>query len=196
MGLIRSDAQTQRREVRRETMLTATRNEQVDNYGPTDSPQLTGKISTECYYVGAVDQRISRRDRVKPVGMARGKRGNLQRYEGASTIYGPLSLPAYVSQFKKLAAALIQNTPLPPGPKPSNFGEKVPSFLPGVLFDNPHFGTQFGDVLVQPQEIYTDVSFAVVSFLSLFHYFTYMSQTDQMCQFSIMLKQALPENFT
>ncbi|THD21070.1 Neutral ceramidase C [Fasciola hepatica] len=32
----------------------------------------------------------------------------LQRYEGASTIYGPLTLPAYVNQFRKLADALVQ----------------------------------------------------------------------------------------
>ncbi|KAA0195384.1 Neutral ceramidase [Fasciolopsis buskii] len=31
----------------------------------------------------------------------------LQRYEGASTIYGPLTLPAYVNQFRKLAEALV-----------------------------------------------------------------------------------------
>ncbi|VDP67232.1 unnamed protein product [Echinostoma caproni] len=78
MGLIRPDAQTQRREVPRETMLTATRNERIDNYSPKDNPQLTRKIPTECHNVGAVDQRISRRDRVKPVGMARGRRGNVR----------------------------------------------------------------------------------------------------------------------
>ncbi|VDP84247.1 unnamed protein product [Echinostoma caproni] len=78
MGLIRPDAQTQRREVLRETMLTTTRNEQIDNYSPADNPHLTGKISTECHNVGVVDQRISRRDRVKSVGMACERRGNVR----------------------------------------------------------------------------------------------------------------------
>lgn len=32
----------------------------------------------------------------------------LQRYEGASTIYGPLTLPAYVNQFSFLAEALVK----------------------------------------------------------------------------------------
>ncbi|VDP85521.1 unnamed protein product [Echinostoma caproni] len=73
---IRPDTQTQRREVPCKTMLTATRNERIDNYSPTDNPQLTGKIPTEYHNVGVVDQRISRRDRVKPVGMAHGRRGN------------------------------------------------------------------------------------------------------------------------
>ncbi|VDP66148.1 unnamed protein product [Echinostoma caproni] len=78
MGLIRPDAQTQLREVPHEAMLTATRNEWIDNYSPTDNPQLTGKISSECHNVGAVDQRISRRDRVKPVAMAQGRRDNVR----------------------------------------------------------------------------------------------------------------------
>ncbi|VDP83072.1 unnamed protein product [Echinostoma caproni] len=77
MGLIRLDAQTQRLDLPRETMLTATRNEQIDKYSPIDNPQLAGKIPTECHDVGAVDQRISRRDRIKPVGMVRGRRGNV-----------------------------------------------------------------------------------------------------------------------
>ncbi|VDP77590.1 unnamed protein product [Echinostoma caproni] len=48
-------------------MLTATRNERIDNYSPTDNPQLPGKIPADCHNVGPVDQRILRRDRVKPV---------------------------------------------------------------------------------------------------------------------------------
>ncbi|VDP89199.1 unnamed protein product [Echinostoma caproni] len=58
-------------------MLTTTRNERIDNYSPTDDPQIARKIYTECHYVGAVDQRISRYDRVKPAETARGKRGNV-----------------------------------------------------------------------------------------------------------------------
>jgi len=33
---------------------------------------------------------------------------NVQRYEGASTIYGPYTLPAFIQEFKKLAAALAK----------------------------------------------------------------------------------------
>ncbi|VDP38840.1 unnamed protein product [Echinostoma caproni] len=59
-------------------MLTATRNERIDNYSPKDNSQLAGKMPTECHNVGAVDQRITRYDRVKPVGMARGRRDNVR----------------------------------------------------------------------------------------------------------------------
>ncbi|VDP81993.1 unnamed protein product [Echinostoma caproni] len=76
MALIQRDAQTQRWKVPRGTMLTAARKERIDNYSPTNNPQPTEKIPTECHNVGVDDQRISHRDRVKPVGMARGRRGN------------------------------------------------------------------------------------------------------------------------
>ena len=33
---------------------------------------------------------------------------NVQRYEGASTIYGPYTLPAYIQEFNKLAVALVK----------------------------------------------------------------------------------------
>lgn len=32
----------------------------------------------------------------------------VQRYEGASTIYGPYTLPAYIQEFNKLAVALAK----------------------------------------------------------------------------------------
>ncbi|VDP96579.1 unnamed protein product [Echinostoma caproni] len=59
-------------------MLTTTRNELIEYYNPTDDPQLARKIYTECHYVGAVDQRMSRYDRVKPAGTALGRRGNVR----------------------------------------------------------------------------------------------------------------------
>ena len=33
---------------------------------------------------------------------------SVQRYEGASTIYGPYTLPAYIQEFNKLAVALAK----------------------------------------------------------------------------------------
>ena len=32
----------------------------------------------------------------------------MQRYEGASTIYGPYTLPGYIQEFNKLAVALAK----------------------------------------------------------------------------------------
>ncbi|KER28637.1 hypothetical protein T265_13542 [Opisthorchis viverrini] len=79
----------------------------------------------------------------------------LQRYEGASTIYGPLTLPAYVEQFQHLTTALMKGTQLPPGPTPPYLKDHLFSGLPPVLFDAAPFGFKFGDVIVPPKSIYT-----------------------------------------
>lgn len=86
----------------------------------------------------------------------------LQRYEGASTIYGPFTLPAYVDQFANLTASLVQGIQLPPGPSPPFFLNRLISFLPNVWFDMPHWGRKFGDVLVQPLDVYPNKNDTVV----------------------------------
>lgn len=42
----------------------------------------------------------------------------VQRYEGASTLYGPHTLDAYLQEFSALATALASGSPVPPGPIP------------------------------------------------------------------------------
>ncbi|CAH8469932.1 unnamed protein product [Dicrocoelium dendriticum] len=81
----------------------------------------------------------------------------LQRYEGASTIYGPLTLPAYVQQYEKLASALLQNQSLPPGPRPPNYLDEVTQLLPPVLLDTVPWGHKFGDVMLQPNSVYDKI---------------------------------------
>ena len=44
----------------------------------------------------------------------------VQRYEGASTLYGPNTLAAYQYLYSGLAAALQTGTPVPPGPTPQD----------------------------------------------------------------------------
>ncbi|CAL8087615.1 unnamed protein product [Calicophoron daubneyi] len=78
----------------------------------------------------------------------------LQRYEGASTIYGRLTLPAYIQQYRRLTSALIKAEKLPPGPNPPFFMDKLISLIPGVLFDRAPLGHDFGDVLIQPNRVY------------------------------------------
>lgn len=70
----------------------------------------------------------------------------VQRYEGASTLYGPHTLSAYIQEFKKLAKALINGEPVEPGPQPPNLLNKQISLLPPVLVDGTPFGASFGDV--------------------------------------------------
>ncbi|KAJ7324168.1 hypothetical protein JRQ81_017188, partial [Phrynocephalus forsythii] len=72
----------------------------------------------------------------------------IQRYEGASTIYGPHTLSAYIQLFQDLARAIakdaVHNIPKHPGPPLFNITNL--SFLPLVVDAKP-LGHKYGDVL-------------------------------------------------
>ncbi|PON62781.1 Neutral/alkaline nonlysosomal ceramidase [Trema orientale] len=70
----------------------------------------------------------------------------VQRYEGASTLYGPHTLSAYIQEFKKLASALITNQPVEPGPQPPDLLSRQISLLTPVVMDATPRGVNFGDV--------------------------------------------------
>ncbi|KAK3010899.1 hypothetical protein RJ639_012623 [Escallonia herrerae] len=70
----------------------------------------------------------------------------MQRYEGASTLYGPHTLSAYIQEFKKLATALISGKPVQPGPQPPDLLDKQISLLTPVALDSTPPGVSFGDV--------------------------------------------------
>jgi neutral ceramidase len=81
----------------------------------------------------------------------------IQRYEGASTLYGPWESEAYIylstSSLKYLAA---NSTSQPaPGPSPPNNVNNSLSFIAGVVYDNPPLFKSFGDVLTQPASSYS-----------------------------------------
>ncbi|XP_007016218.2 PREDICTED: neutral ceramidase [Theobroma cacao] len=70
----------------------------------------------------------------------------VQRYEGASTLYGPHTLSAYIQEFQKLASALIKSQPVEPGPQPPDLLNKQISLLSPVVMDSTPAGKNFGDV--------------------------------------------------
>ncbi|CAN1232044.1 Neutral ceramidase 1 [Linum grandiflorum] len=69
----------------------------------------------------------------------------VQRYEGASTLYGPHTLSAYIQEFQKLAGAIVQDEQVEPGPQPPDLLSKQISMLTPVLMDTTPIGTHFGD---------------------------------------------------
>ena len=76
----------------------------------------------------------------------------IQRYEGASTLYGQNTLNAYINMtvsYLPYLGANAPSTPLPPGPSPPNNVDVALSFIPPVVYDNPTLGKHFGDVLQQ-----------------------------------------------
>ncbi|KAK6617944.1 hypothetical protein RUM44_002386 [Polyplax serrata] len=77
-----------------------------------------------------------------------------QRYEAASTLYGPHTLNLHLHQYQKLATALMENKTLSRGPKPRGLdSNKMGSLIPPVIFDAPKKSHKFGDVLVQPKDV-------------------------------------------
>ncbi|XP_038892835.1 neutral ceramidase 2-like [Benincasa hispida] len=70
----------------------------------------------------------------------------MQRYEGASTLYGPHTLDAYIQEFKKLAQSLIDGRPVEPGPQPPDLLARQISLLTPVIMDATPIGVSFGDV--------------------------------------------------
>ncbi|XP_030834931.1 neutral ceramidase [Strongylocentrotus purpuratus] len=75
----------------------------------------------------------------------------VQRYEGASTIFGQHTLQAYINQFRNLTTNMMQDKTPPRGPIPKSLIDDQVSFLPPVFFDETPIGKSFGEVL-------TDVS--------------------------------------
>ncbi|PAA83889.1 hypothetical protein BOX15_Mlig016966g2 [Macrostomum lignano] len=80
-----------------------------------------------------------------------------QRYEAASTIFGPHTLSAYVQQFGKLAAALATNTAVQSEiHPPNNLGSiKGWSFVSPIVYDSVGINRNFGDVVQQPASSYS-----------------------------------------
>ncbi|XVF05395.1 hypothetical protein REPUB_Repub05bG0168300 [Reevesia pubescens] len=70
----------------------------------------------------------------------------VQRYEGASTLYGPHTLSAYIQEFQKLASALLKGQPVAPGRQPPDLLNNQISLLTPVVMDSTPAGTNFGDV--------------------------------------------------
>jgi neutral ceramidase len=91
----------------------------------------------------------------------------IQRYEGASTLYGPWTLPAYIKvsteNLEHLAEASTEGPP--PGPTPPDHRGKSLSFITGVVYDNPPLGKKFGQVRTQVQASYRPGQSVEVSFV-------------------------------
>lgn len=79
----------------------------------------------------------------------------VQRYEAASTIYGPHTLSAYIQLYRVLAKAIAMDTiaNLSSGPEPPFFKQLITSLIPNIV-DRPPMGKNFGDVLQPPNPKY------------------------------------------
>ena len=80
--------------------------------------------------------------------MATPEEYGVQRYEGASTIFGKWTLDSYIDKYGSLVSYLADNaTGQPPSdPAPVDQTGKAISLRTGVVFDSAGIGHSFGDV--------------------------------------------------
>ncbi|KAI1380636.1 Neutral/alkaline nonlysosomal ceramidase [Hypoxylon crocopeplum] len=80
----------------------------------------------------------------------------IQRYEGASTLYGPHTLAAYInvtlSWIPYLGSSASSRPPR--GPEPPDNSNRSLSFIPQVIRDSPPFFKQFGEVKQDVEDVY------------------------------------------
>ncbi|NXD25071.1 ASAH2 ceramidase, partial [Spelaeornis formosus] len=91
----------------------------------------------------------------------------VQRYEAASTIYGPHTLSAYIQLYRSLAKAIALSATheLARGPKPPLFNITKLTLLPALSADKAPAGKTFGDVLEGARPEYRETEVAEVTFV-------------------------------
>lgn len=76
----------------------------------------------------------------------------VQRYEGASTLYGPNTLAAYINLTVSHLHLLDESKSMPPlGPAPPINTNRSYNFINPVILDRAPFLKSFGDVVTQPE---------------------------------------------
>ncbi|XP_054707374.1 putative neutral ceramidase C [Uloborus diversus] len=90
----------------------------------------------------------------------------VQRYEGASTLYGPHTLEAYIHQYEMLADNMLLRNDIGHDLQPVDLLNQQMSFKLNVMFDGIRRGKNFGDVAEDAQPEYTVGSTVKVSFIS------------------------------
>ena len=91
----------------------------------------------------------------------------IQRYEGASTLYGPFTLEAYMDIYGKLVPYLSESstTTKPPSAQaPPDITKIALSLRTKVVLDNVPIGSSFGKVLTRPNTSYSRGSQVNVKF--------------------------------
>ncbi|KAG4423048.1 hypothetical protein IFR04_003824 [Cadophora malorum] len=91
----------------------------------------------------------------------------IQRYEGASTLYGPYTLNAYINLTLKYLPYLSSSSttrPLP-GPSPPDNVNRSLSFITGVVFDGTPIFKHFGDVKTDTRPAYSIGDIVSVTFV-------------------------------
>ena len=77
-----------------------------------------------------------------------------QRYEAASTLYGPHTLLAYIQQFERITADLLNGSPSTSADPPNDLSDKQISLIPPVVLDTIGLGQSFGSMAIESKDSY------------------------------------------
>jgi neutral ceramidase len=127
---------------------------------PGEATTMAGRRWKEAIHESAASLALSGSSSVDPVVVIGGPANSythyiatteeygIQRYEGASTLYGPYTLNAYINlTLHYLPYLAASSTSQPgPGPLPPDNVNKSLSFISGVVFDGVPFFKSFGEV--------------------------------------------------
>ncbi|KAF2175716.1 Neutral/alkaline nonlysosomal ceramidase [Zopfia rhizophila CBS 207.26] len=91
----------------------------------------------------------------------------VQRYEGASTLYGPNTLNAYINSSLSLMPYLSDDatSSSPTGPTPPDNRDRSISLITGVVYDGTPLGKNFGDVTKDVSAAYSRGSIVSATFV-------------------------------
>lgn len=87
-----------------------------------------------------------------------------QRYEAASTMFGPYTLNAYQMLYSDLASRIVKHMPPPPSAKPENISSAIFYLQALPPADKVPSGKQFGDIVTNVQSSYSKGSSAQAVF--------------------------------
>lgn len=93
---------------------------------------------------------------------------NVQRYEGASTLYGPHTLNAYINLTHSYLPYLSPDAPdllIAPQPSPPVYTNTSLCFIQGVVYDRAPLFKRFGEVIYDVKQTYLPGQKAQVSFV-------------------------------
>lgn len=77
-----------------------------------------------------------------------------QRYEAASTLYGPHTLSAYIQEFERITVDLLTGRPSISDDAPKDLSMKQMSLIPPVVLDTIGFGRSFGSTAIDSKDSY------------------------------------------
>ncbi|KAH9878214.1 hypothetical protein J1614_003431 [Plenodomus biglobosus] len=93
---------------------------------------------------------------------------SIQRYEGASTLYGQHTLNAYINATLRFLPYISDTVPgtVPPGPSPPDNRDKSISLITGVVYDSAGLGRSFGQVTKDVSPTYPRGALISASFVA------------------------------